>query len=331
MEYINYIDIKIDNLQDNIDYFRNHYNYKYYILDVSNNAFYHGMYIINQIKNIDYLYVNNFKDLLLVRKYNKKIPTIYSGNIDENNIYDLIMNNAILVIRNYDFKDYEEIKDDVEIIISIDIKGYNGFKNKEEIRDLGNLIKNNKHIKVLGLIANIEEEDYTYFKEITLPLRDLNLFILNNELDKNKIKGSNAIKLDNSIYGINKEKKELFKKEIKPFKQAFTLYSKITMITKERQKKKEIILGVIPLGLLKGMPENIKKVRINNKFYEIYKILEEYSLIIIDDDVKLKEIVEITGKNNPLENYIQGNIYAYLSMLEEIGVIIYNGERKLVY
>ena len=100
MNYTNYININIKNIQDNILYIRNNFNYKYYILDVSNKAFYHGMYIINEISNIDFLYVNNFDDLLLVRKYNKNIPTIYNGEINQNNIYDLILNNAIIVIKD---------------------------------------------------------------------------------------------------------------------------------------------------------------------------------------------------------------------------------------
>ena len=36
---INTININLDNLQANITYLRNTYNYKYFIMDISNNAF----------------------------------------------------------------------------------------------------------------------------------------------------------------------------------------------------------------------------------------------------------------------------------------------------
>ena len=52
---------------------------------------------------------NHFKDLLLIRKYNKEIPVIYEGVIHEDNVYDLVMNNAILVI--HDIKTLEMIRE----------------------------------------------------------------------------------------------------------------------------------------------------------------------------------------------------------------------------
>ena len=289
---MNYVNIKIKNIQDNIDYIKNNFNYKYYILDVSNNAFYHGMYIINEIKKIDFLYVNNFKDLLLVRNYNKNIPTIYSGNID-------------------------------------DPKGYKGFNNQEEIKKLLSFINENKHIKILGIIATICEDDYDSFKDIILPLPLLEVVILNNENDKNKIKGSNAIKLDNSIYGFNKVKKEVFKKEIKVYKQAFTIKAKIINIKNEKRKKKDIRLGIINIGFKNGMIDKITKVKINNILYEVSMITEEYSLILIDDNVKVNDWVIITDEDNPLQNYIDGNIWQYLSFLENKFPILYDEEVKL--
>ncbi len=327
---MNYVNIKIKNIQDNIDYIKNNFNYKYYILDVSNNAFYHGMYIINEIRKIDFLYVNNFKDLLLVRNYNKNIPTIYSGNIDDDNIYDLIMHNAILVIDNLDILNYKDIKDDVQIILRIDPKGYKGFNNQEEIKKLLSFINENKHIKLLGIIATICEDDYDSFKDIILPLPLLEVVILNNENDKNKIKGSNAIKLDNSIYGFNKVKKEVFKKEIKVYKQAFTIKAKIINIKNEKRKKKDIRLGIINIGFQNGMIDKITKVKINNILYEVSMITEEYSLILIDDNVKVNDWVIITDEDNPLQNYIDGNIWQYLSFLENKFPILYDEEIKLI-
>ena len=77
MNKINYIKINTKNLLDNIYYIKNNYSYDYYILDVSNEAFFHGMYLIKYLKDqIDFLYVHDFTDLLLIRKYEQDFPVI---------------------------------------------------------------------------------------------------------------------------------------------------------------------------------------------------------------------------------------------------------------
>ena len=98
---INYIKINKQNLEDNILTIKKRYSFSYYILDVSNHAFYHGLYLVKYLDvKIDYLYVNHFNDLIWVRKYQSDIPVIYDGEIDEDRLYDLIMMNAIVVVRD---------------------------------------------------------------------------------------------------------------------------------------------------------------------------------------------------------------------------------------
>ena len=59
-------------------------------------------------------------------------------------------------------------------------------------------------------------------------------------------------------------------------------------------------------------------------------ITEEYSLILIDDNVKVNDWVIITDEDNPLQNYIDGNIWQYLSFLENKFPILYDEEIKLI-
>ena len=76
MNYVNTIKINTNNLLSNIDTIKENYAYSYIILDVSNNAFNHGMYIIHYLKDkIDYLYVHDLSDLLLIRKYDNCLYT----------------------------------------------------------------------------------------------------------------------------------------------------------------------------------------------------------------------------------------------------------------
>ena len=257
MLYNNFVNINVDNLNSNIDYIKNNYNYKYYILDVTNNAFNHGMYIINYLNNkIDYSYTTSFNDCVLIRKYTKDIPIIYSGLITKENIFDLIINNVIVVIKDkYIFKDIvnENIKDNLNVILNIDLDKYNGINSKYDILDILELIKDNKYINVTGIKAKVSEDNYDDFKYVISPLKDLQLIILNDENDKNKIKLSNSIKLDYSIYGFNNVKKNLFKKECLYLKQIFTLNSRVVNIAKEKKNKKDIIIGVISFGFNNGL------------------------------------------------------------------------------
>jgi len=327
MQYNNFININIDNLFHNINYIKTKYNYSYYILDVSNNAFNHGMYIINFLADkIDYLYTANFNDCALIRKYNKDIPIIYSGLVNDNNIFDLILNNIIVLIKDKDTLENIislNIKDELNIILNIDVNNYNGINSKHDILDIIDYLKDNKYINILGLKSKIYEDEYDNFKYIISPLKDLQIMIFNNEEDKNKIKISNAIKLDYSIYGINNIKKSLFKKEEANLKQTFTLNSKITKIIKNIKNKKESFIGIIPFGYLNGLTEDITKIYINNKLYNIKEIKDEYSLIEIDNSINVNDTVEITSFNNPLEAYYPLNTLIYYNILSTNLPIIY--------
>lgn len=308
--------ININNLKDNIALFKSNYSYDNYILNVSNNAFGHGLELIKYLDDdFKYIYTNSFEDTLKLRKYNHKINIIYNGLITEDNIYDLILNNAILVIRSKKIMDFIlslKIKDKYDIIFSIDNLGFNGFNSKHEIENILECIKNDVHINILGVIANITEKDYLDFKYITSPLKDLELVILNNENDKNKIKGSNAIIVDKSIYGIDTYKKKLFDKSVSILKPILETFSYIDKIVVSNIKKKELYYAVIPFGFNNGLSKNISKVFINDKFYILKEIKNEYSIIIVDDSIKENDIVEIMGVNNRLDSYIKDDIFNYI-------------------
>lgn len=326
MNDINYIKINTQNLLDNINYLKNHYHYEHYIVNVSNDAFCHGMYLIQYIKKYaHYLYVNDFHDLLLIRKYDPDIPVIYDGAIYEDNIYDLIINNAIVVI--HDFQILQQIrdlkiKDTLSFLFYIDPTGYFGIHSKQEILDF--LEWDQTHFHLLGVIAQINEEDYDDFKYIIRPIIHSELMILNQEEDKNKIQGSNAIILDRSIYGIQECKKKLFQKKEQSFKQVLTLYSKIIHIKKEQHNKKVKYIAVIPFGYHHGMSEKIKNVYINHQLYSVQKIMNEVTYIEVDEIIEEGMKVEITSSHNPLDQYFSSQTLNYFSFFHSNISIVYD-------
>lgn len=303
MKLKNYAIVRKSSLINNIKEFKNNYNYDAYILNVSNNAFFHGMRIIKYISDeFEYYYTINFSDVVEIRKYNHKVKIIYDGPVHEDNIFDLILNDAIIVIKSKDVFDYIlklKIKDKFEMIFKIDKLGLDGISSKIEIADMIEDIKDMVHINILGVIAEVDENNYMDFKYIVEPLKKMQLVILNNELDKNKIKMSNAILLDNSIYGIDTSKKKLFVKNNFNLSPVLEVYSTIIKIVKIKNE----YIGVIPMGLLHGL--NTNKVFINDKYYNIKDIKNDYTLISIDENIKVNDQVEIIGFNLPSHSILE--------------------------
>lgn len=337
MKYTNYININTDNLLFNIKMIKKEYSFEYYILDVSNNAFNHGMYIINYInEKIDYLYVNNLDDVFLIRKFNKEIPIILNSDVDKDSVLDIINHSVILVINNLETLKmiYQlDLYDTLQVILNIDMQGVTGFKEKFEVQEAINIIDEKKKLKLVGVKAfSIDEKDYLDFQYIVNQLlrMELKLYIFNDENDKKKIKKSNAIKLDYSIYGINRQKKKLFKED-KMFRQVFTLNSKIVYIKKESKGKKVKYIGVLPYGYFMGMTDNINKVYINNKLYHIKEIHNEYMLVDIDDNIKVDEEVQIIGDNNPLESYVNSNILGLYNIYNNLPILYENEKTEKVF
>ena len=336
MEKINYIKINTKNLIDNIHFIKRNYAYDYYIFNVSNYAFHHGLYLIQYLScDNHYLYVNHLSDLLLIRKYNQEIPVIYNGPIDEDMVYDLVINNAILVVHDLDtLKMIRQlnIKDTLSFLFYIDPTGYFGIRDKQDILEY--LEWDQKYFQLLGIMAQIDEKDFENFKYITRPLKNLSIMILNYEEDKRKIQGSNAILLDSSFYGINQIKKKLFQKTDTPLKQCFTLYSKVISIKEIVHNKKTKYIATIPFGYHHGMDAAIKNVFISNKLYPIAQIRDEFSLIEVDQEIKKDMKVEITSDKNPLENYYSYHPLNYFCLFSSHLPIVFDDyilEKTLIY
>lgn len=333
MNDINYIKISIPNLLHNIKTFKN--DYSYCIMDVSNNAFFHGMYLIKYLTHeIDYLYVSHFYDLQLIRKYNQSIPVIYGGDITLDNIFDLIIHNAIVVIRDLQLlKQIKElnIKDSLSFLFEIDPSGIYGIDNKECILDY--LEWNHPSFNLLGIIARIKEEDEK-FLSIIKPLSNLKLVILNHEENKKRFNHSNAIRLDQSIYGINMYPKRILKRNIPVYQQAFTLCSKVSTIKKISHHKKIKFIAIIPFGYDHGMSNHIKYIYIENALYPVFHITNEFTEILVDESIEKDMNVEITSSNNPLENYFPSQTLNYFALFHLNIPIVFDDyilEKTLIY
>lgn len=156
--------LKIDNsvLTDNIKKITKKYNtYKYYIGVVKANAYGHGDYIVNDLikGGINYLAVSSLEEAISIRKYNQDIPILVLEPISLDYLDVIIKNNVTITIENIDYVK-ELIKKKLSQKLNVHIKldtGMNrlGFKDKNEVTETVNLLKENKNIYLEGIYTHI--------------------------------------------------------------------------------------------------------------------------------------------------------------------------------
>ncbi|MBR1414205.1 MAG: alanine racemase [Bacilli bacterium] len=210
-------------LKENINKIINKYNsYQYYIGVVKNNAYNHGMYVVNDLiaGGINYLAVANFDEALHVRKYNIEIPVLLLEPIDIEYIYDCINNNVTITIERLDYlkKLIElDLRDDLKIHLKID-SGMNrlGFKTKDEINTSIKLINETNHLILEGIYTDFATNgindpywdiQLSNFKELTSDINLKNIPIVHlgkseTLIHHDKIGFCNGVRLGLIMYGI---------------------------------------------------------------------------------------------------------------------------------
>lgn len=177
-----------DILRKNVVEIKNKFNnYEYYIGVVKNNAYKHGIYVVNDLiaGGINYLAVSSLEEAIEIRKYNLNIPILCLEPIELEYIYDAINNNVTITIESLDY--LEEInnlklKDQLKIHLKID-SGMNrlGFKNSKHVKKAVYIIQDNKklylegiysHFATSGVSDNKWDLQVANFKNIT---KDINL------------------------------------------------------------------------------------------------------------------------------------------------------------
>lgn len=218
-----YIDINLDILRNNTKTIIKKYNnYKYYFGVVKSNAYGHGEYIVNELINggINYLAVSYLEEALNVRKFNTDTPLLCFVPIDLSDLEIAIKNNITITITNIDYlKQLTKIlKKKIKVHLKLDT-GMNrlGFKDKKELENAYNEIKNNKYIELEGLYTHLQTvglHDKTYdnqiekFKYLTKNINLKNIPIIHltssaNLVSHEKINFANGVRLGSILYGFN--------------------------------------------------------------------------------------------------------------------------------
>ena len=316
--------VKIDNsvLTDNVKKIINKYsNYKYYIGVVKGNAYGHGDYVVNDLikGGINYLAVSSLEEALSIRKYNTEIPILVLEPISIEYLNVVLENNITITVESLEYLK-ELLNHQIETKLNIHIKldtGMNrlGFKSKEELNQVVDILKENDHIYLEGIYTHIGtsgindiyyDKSIETFKNLTsdIDLEKIPIVHLNRSITlvhHEKLPFETGTRLGIIMFGFNqsiknptglrKIKRNLLIKRLKisetilendlDLHKAFSLYSEVISI---RQAKKDEYVGYGANYIAK---ENIKIATIPIGYYD--GITKDIKYVSIND--KLYEII----------------------------------------
>lgn len=330
-----YLEINLDKIEKNIKNLMNfNKEYKHYFGVVKANAYNHGKYAIEEIiKNgINYLCVSSLEEAIEIRKFNKEIPILCLEIIDLEYIEEIIKNNITITISKYEYYlklqklknqgEIEKIENRYNNNLKIHIKlntGMNrlGIKEKEEFKEIVNNFKIEgiySHLATVDsnieLCNNQQEKFIEYIKEIDYKkIEIIHLFNSSAGLKFKKMDICNGIRLGISMYGINKNEKNI------DLETVMSLKSNIMQINNIKKDEfvgydakyiadKECKVGVIPVGYADGFIKQNegREVIINNKRYKIIgNICMDMTMIEIDNNVEINDEVILFGENIEIE------------------------------
>ena len=197
--------------------------YKYYIGVVKNNAYHHGIKVINNLiqGGVNYLAVSSLEEALSVRKYNSEIPVLVLEPIDLEFIDDAINGKVTLTVADLEYlKQLNQLEVSFEIPIHLKVdSGMNrlGLKSASEMNEAVKIIhKNNKlylegiysHFATTGVLDYHYDKQLKTFKEIVadIDLKSIPIVHLDRSLTMvthEKLDFVNGVRLGIVLYGFS--------------------------------------------------------------------------------------------------------------------------------
>jgi len=218
-----YVKINLKNLSSNVKKIINKYNnYDYYIGVVKGDAYGHGEYIVNTLveSGINYLAVSTLDEAMNVRKYNKDIPVLILEPISLGCINLAYKHKFTITVHDIDY--VKQLNDEVDGKIKCHIKidsgmGRLGIKDKIQLKECYEILKNNKNINVEGIYTHFAtigvfdkkwDNQLDKFNEITslIDIKEIPIIHLGSSivlLSHPKIEFANAIRIGTLLYGYN--------------------------------------------------------------------------------------------------------------------------------
>lgn len=223
-----YAVINKDILKENIKEIKKNYpSYEYYIGVVKNDAYHHGIKIVNELikGGINYLAVSSLDEAILVRRINKNIPILCLEVISLDYLDLIIKNKITITVESLSYLKKlvnQDVNDLITIHFAVDSGMHRlGFSKEEELTKAYMLIKESKNLYLEGIYSHfatsgVQDIYYDYqvkrFLEITknIYLEDIPIVHLGRSLtlvSHEKLNFCNGIRLGIVMYGFNQSRK----------------------------------------------------------------------------------------------------------------------------
>lgn len=317
-----YVNINLSNLECNIkNILERVKDYKYHFGVVKADSYGHYGYkpvetIINA--GINYLAVSSLEEALEIRKYNKDIPILCLGIINEDYINECVDNNITITISNLDYVINMSYNKELKVHLKINT-GMNrlGFSKNEELIEAFNILKDKVIIE--GIYTHIYNDkslvdtnkQIDSFINITRGIDLKNIPIVHfggssYSINYPKLDFVNGCRLGIVMYGLIDTDLEL--------KTTFSLHSKVIQINnisdgtvgydgnyKINGNEK---IAVVPIGYADGIirKNSGRTVYINDKEYIIVgNICMDMLFVKVDETVNVGDTVDIIKDINHLK------------------------------
>ncbi len=240
-----YIEVNIDNLQNNVKEIIGKYpEYKYYFGVVKGNAYGHSDKIAKYLveSGINYLAVSSLEEGISIRNDGVTIPILCLEPIQIEYISKCIQNNITITVHSYEyFKQLvsQEIEKPLKVHIKVDTGLCRlGLDNKEKIKQVVEELREKHNIILEGIFTHFAtdgiydvswDNQYAKFQELTaeIDLSQIPIVHLGRSqtlLNHEKIPFANGIRLGIILYGYNTTPKTLpndFINRLRKWKRAY--------------------------------------------------------------------------------------------------------------
>lgn len=202
-------------------------HYQYYFGVVKNNAYHHGIKVINRLiqGGVNYLAVSSLEEAIEVRKYNASIPVLILEPIDLEFLDDAINHDVTLTIESLDYLkelDAQSFPYKIKVHFKID-SGMNrlGFKSSDEVKMAVDIVKRNDSIILEGIYSHFATSgvnDYHYDKQVAtflditskIDLKEIPIVHLDRSLTMvthSKLSFVNGVRLGIVMFGFSGSRK----------------------------------------------------------------------------------------------------------------------------
>ena len=321
---------------------------------------------------INYLATSSLEEALKIRKLYNDIPILVLEPLHYEDILVASKNNIDITIDNKEFFD-KLINNNINIKFHIKIdSGMNrfGFKDKNDVKYVFD--NSNTRVKLIGIYTQLYSGAGNNLKKELEQFKDLTSLIDLNRIDivhidrsltleqHEKIEFANGIRLGIVMYGFNKYRyplswkrkiynkifrvKDNYKESILNLDTVLKFYTEVIETKKVSNNEiigyggmydnnSDVIVGILPYGFADYLFINKSYVYINGKKYNIVVNYMDVTSVIIDENVKVGDKVEIFGDNISIREasrLANANVYKTIcSITNRVPrVYVYNDERK---